>query len=86
MEYGLSAEFVQRGESRFVELSLQKSGKLSVNLDRFYPRDALFSLMTGEMTGEMADLIIAKNRNGPIGDVSMGFVDVQTYFFDKGDI
>ncbi|MBK8201591.1 MAG: hypothetical protein IPK68_04490 [Bdellovibrionales bacterium] len=54
MEYGLSAEFVQQGESRFVELSLQKNGKLSVNLDRFYPRDSLFSLMTGEMTGEMA--------------------------------
>ncbi len=54
MEYGLSAEFVQQGESRFVELSLQKNGKLSVNLDRFSPRDSLFSLMTGEMTGEMA--------------------------------
>lgn len=52
-EYGLSAEFFQQGESRFVALCLQKNGKLSVNLDQFCPRGSLFSLLTGEMTGEM---------------------------------
>jgi hypothetical protein len=64
MEYGLSAEFLQRGESRFVELSLQKNGKLSVNLDRFYPRDSLFSLLTGEMTGEMAGETMTNEYQG----------------------
>ncbi|MBK7844419.1 MAG: hypothetical protein IPJ71_12090 [Bdellovibrionales bacterium] len=52
-EYGLSAEFLQQRESKFVALFLEKNGKLSVNLDQFCPRGSLFSLLTGEMTGEM---------------------------------
>jgi replicative DNA helicase len=32
-----------------------------------------------------ADIIILKNRNGPIGEVVMGFSDAQTMFYDNRD-
>ena len=72
------------GNYRPLLSDLRESGNIEQDADMvvFVHRESRY---TGERQGE-ADLIVAKNRNGPIGDVTLGFVDVQTYFFDKGDI
>lgn len=72
----------ETGDYRPTLADLRESGNIEQDADMvmFVHRESRF---TGERPGE-ADLIIAKNRNGPVGDITMQFTESQTRFIDGG--
>lgn len=75
---------VQSGDYRPMLSDLRESGNIEQDADivAFVHRESRY---TGERRGE-ADIIIAKNRNGSVGTVNMGFVESQCNFIDRGDV
>lgn len=62
---------------------LRDSGNIEQDADIvvFVHRQSMYS---GDCQGR-ADIIVAKNRNGPVGEVKMDFTAQQCRFIDKGD-
>lgn len=60
---------------------LRESGNIEQDADMvlFVHRESRY---TGARPGE-ADIIISKNRNGPVGEVTMHFTEAQTRFIDR---
>lgn len=71
----------QTGDFRPMLADLRESGNIEQDSDMvlFVHREVRY---TGERAGE-ADIIIAKNRNGKVGDVTMQFTESQTRFIDQ---
>lgn len=71
------------GDYRPMLADLRESGNIEQDADlvMFVHRECRY---TGERAGE-ADLIIAKNRNGKVGEVTMQFTESQTRFIDRED-
>lgn len=69
------------GDYRPMLADLRESGNIEQDADlvMFVHRESRY---TGERAGE-ADLIIAKNRNGRVGEVTMQFTEFQTKFIDR---
>lgn len=70
------------GDYRPLLSDLRESGNIEQDADivALIHRESRY---TGLRPGE-ADIIIAKNRNGPTGDIKMGFVATQAMFTDFG--
>lgn len=69
------------GDYRPMLADLRESGNIEQDADMvlFIHRQSRY---TGERPGEV-DIIVAKNRNGPVADITMEFSETQTKFIDK---
>jgi replicative DNA helicase len=72
----------ESGDYKPILSDLRESGNIEQDSDivAFVHRESRY---TNERPG-VADIIIAKNRNGPCGTVEMGFTEAQTRFIDSG--
>jgi replicative DNA helicase len=83
---GKEVERLSKGEDKSgykpILSDLRESGNLEQDADMvlFVHRPSQF---TDHRHGE-ADILIAKNRNGPVGEVCMDFTSNQTRFIDRG--
>lgn len=79
-----TARGASSGNFRPLLSDLRESGNIEQDADMvlFVNREYLH---TGQRPSE-ADIIVAKNRNGPIGDIVMQYVPTQTKFYDKDEI
>lgn len=80
----LSRAVEQRPDKRPLLSDLRESGSIEQDADvvMFIYRDDYYTREQSERPGE-ADIIIAKHRNGPTGEVGMGFKPEKTLFYDK---
>lgn len=78
------ARGTENGDFRPILSDLRESGNIEQDADMvlFVHRQSRY---TGERPGE-ADIIVAKNRNGAVGDIRMQFTEIQTRFIDMGVI
>lgn len=84
------SQLSRKVEERAVKIpqlsDLRESGSLEQDADvvLFIYRDEYYNRQT-ERPGS-ADIIIAKHRNGPIGEVEIGFEASQTRFYDREEV
>ncbi len=84
------SQLSRKVEERAVKIpqlsDLRDSGSLEQDADvvLFIYRDEYYNRQT-ERPGS-ADIIIAKHRNGPIGEVELGFEASQTRFYDREEV
>lgn len=85
----LSRAVETRGGDKRPQLSdLRESGAIEQDADivMFIHRPEYYNIthdVDGNSTEGIADLVIAKHRNGPVGDVHVGFISRYTKFWDR---
>ncbi len=78
---------VEQRATKVPQLSdLRDSGSLEQDADvvLFIYRDEVYSRETAKKG--IADIIIAKHRNGPVGEISLGFELAQTRFYNLEEL
>jgi len=82
----LSRAVEQRPDHRPILSDLRESGAIEQDADvvMMLYRDEYYHKEESEKKG-IAEVIIAKHRNGPIGTVELVFIDRFTKFSDKPD-